>query len=152
MIRKTSMRFATGLALALIISLGMTSPASAVEKIVNYQLGAGANSSVIPLPANIPVMVIGNQVGDTGDFGVVQMVISNDVIAGVNWTGTSTFDGTSAGFDGATGDTIMTLDKTGQVPLTIDFVLNKKGAGGSFGMVIKNMESTTVSGRVTLFY
>jgi hypothetical protein len=46
----------------------------------------------------------------------------------------------------------MTLDKTGQVPLTIDFVLNKKGAGGSFGMVIKNMESTTVSGRVTLFY
>jgi hypothetical protein len=56
MIRKTSMRFATGLALALIISLGMTSPASAVEKIVNYQLGAGANSSVIPLPANIPVM------------------------------------------------------------------------------------------------
>ena len=95
MSQKTSMRFATCLALALIISLGMTSPASAVEKIVNYQLGAGANSSVIPLPANVPVMVIGNQVGDTDDFGVVQMVISNDVIAGVNWTGSSTFDGTS---------------------------------------------------------
>jgi hypothetical protein len=58
------------------------------------------------------------------------VVISNDVIAGVNWTGSSTFDGTSAGFDGATGDPIMSLDKTGQAPLTIDFVLNKKGGGG----------------------
>jgi hypothetical protein len=151
MTRKTSLRFATGLLVALIVSLGVTSPASAVEKIFKYQLGSGANSSVIALPANIPVMVIGNQSGNTSDFGILQMVISNDS-GGLNWTGSSTADGPKAGFSGRTGDLIMSLDENSQVQLTIDFVLNKKGAGGSFGLVIKNLGTNTASGRVTLFY
>jgi hypothetical protein len=151
MTRKTFLRFATGLVLALTVSLGMTAPALAVEKIVKYQLGAGANSSVIALPANIPVMVIGNQAGDTSDFGVLQMVISNDN-GGLNWTGSSTADGPKAGFSGQTGGLIMSLDEKSQVQLTIDFVLNKKGNGGTFGMVIKNLGTNTAIGRVTLFY
>ena len=150
---KLFLRVAVGLGIGLFLSLGVTTQASAVEKVVKYQLGAGADSSVIALPANVPVLVIGNQVGDTSDFGVLQMVISNDVIAGVNWSGSSSFEGPKNGFDGATGDVIMSLDAAGNVPLTIDFVLNKKAnTGGSFGMVIKNMGTTTVSGQVKLFY
>jgi len=149
---KTVLRFATGLVLALVLSLGATTQASAAEKIIKYQLAPGADSSVIALPANVPVMVIGNQVGDTSDFGVLQMVISNDTAAGVDYTGSSIADGLKAGLDGTTGDVIMSLDQKSMVPLTIDFVLNKKGGGGNFGMIIKNLGSATVSGQVKLFY
>jgi len=156
MIKETTLRFATGLAVALILSLGVATPASAVEKIIKYQLAAGVDSSVIALPANTPVMVIGNQTGNpsssSSDFGVLQMVVSNDPIAGLNWSGTSSFDGLKADFDGATGDVIMSLDQLGEVQLTIDFVLNRNGKGGNFGMLIKNTGSGTASGQVKLFY
>jgi len=149
--RKPFLRFATGLAVVLILSLGSTAPASAGEKTIKYQLAAGANSAVIALPANVPVMVIGNQVGNTSDFGVLQMVISNDD-GGLNWAGSSIADGPKSGFSGATGALIMSLDQNSQVQLTIQFVLNKKGNGGTFGMVIKNIGSATAAGQVKLFF
>jgi len=103
------------------------------------------------LPTNVPVMVIGNQVGNTSDFGVLQMVISNDD-GGLNWAGSSIADGPKSGFSGATGALIMSLDQNSQVQLTIQFVLNKKGNGGTFGMVIKNIGSATAAGQVKLFF
>jgi len=145
------LRFATGLAVVLVLSLGATAPASAGEETIKYQLAGGANSAVIALPANVPVMVTGNQVGNTSDFGVLQMVISNDN-GGLNWTGSSRADGLKAGFSGATGDLIVSLDESSQVQLTIQFVLNKKGNGGTFAMVIKNIGSATASGQVKLFF
>jgi hypothetical protein len=153
--RKPLSRCATGLAAALVLLLGVTTQASAVEKIIKYQVAPGADSSVIALPANTPVMVIGNQTGNpsnsSSDFGVLQMVISNDN-GGLNWAGSSTADGPKFGFSGATGALIMSLDQNSLVNLTIQFVLNKKGGGGTFGMVIKNVGTGSAVGQVKLFY
>jgi hypothetical protein len=149
--RKLFLRFATGLVFALIVSLGVTGPASATEKKVKYELGPGTNSSVIALPANLPVMVVGGETDSSGDSGVLQMVIQNES-AGLDWSGSSTADGPKSGFSGASGDLIMSLDENSLVQLTIQFVLNKKGNGGTFGMVIKNLGTATVAGQVTLFY
>jgi hypothetical protein len=104
---------------------------------------------VIALPANVPVMMIGNQTNS--DFGVLQMVISNDN-GGLNWAGSSTADGPKFGFSGTTGALIMSLDENRLVQLTIQFVLNKKGSGGTFGMVIKNIGGATAAGQVKLFF
>ena len=149
--RKTSLRFGTGLVVALIVSLAMTGPTSAtVGKTVKYQLAGGASSDVIPLTENIPVMVIGNQTGEPSDFGVLQMVISN-VSDGLDWSGTSTANGATSGFGQTTGDFIMSLDKDGKVQLTVNFTIPKRGTRGIFGMVIKNLGTQPVSGQVTLF-
>jgi hypothetical protein len=149
---KTSLRLAAGLTLALVVSLGMTTPASATQKKIKYSLSAGSSSSVIALPPNIPVMVIGNETSIPSDDGVLQMAISN-LDSGLTWSGSSVADGPkSSALDGATGDPILSLDRLGQVQLTIQFVLSKKGVGGTFGMVIKNLSNATASGQVTLFY
>ncbi len=80
------------------------------------------------------------------------MVISN-LSGGLTWSGSSVADGPkSSALDGATGDLIMSLDRTSQVQVTIQFVLSKKGVGGTFGLVIKNLSASTASGQVTLIY
>lgn len=129
----------------LLLALFAPRAAHATEQTIKYKLAAGARSAFIKLPANTSVLVMGNQTV-TGDIGVGQVVMQNVPAEGLQWAGSSSFDGPVNSYSGATGTYIMSIDYVADVELRIDFVKD------NFGFIIENFASETLTGEVKLIY
>jgi hypothetical protein len=104
------------------------------------------------VPANTPVLVMGNQTV-VGDIGVGQLVMQNIPAEGLQWSGSSSFDGNAINtWNPTNGTYIAALDFDGDVFLLVQFIPNKKGMAGNYGFIIKNTSGNTLTGQVKLIY
>ena len=150
--RKSFHRFATSFVIAVALPLGSVIVANAAtEVIVKYTLGADTQTGVIKLPANTPVQLLGDQI-NTGDTGVAELVLHNIPGDGLQWLGSSLADLTAVhGSTSASGTPIVSLDADGDVTLEVQTITPKKGPV-SFGFIIVNSGSKTLTGQVKLIY
>jgi len=72
---------------------------------------------------------------------------------GLQWSGSSSFDGNAINsWNPTNGTYIAALDFDGDVFLLVQFIPNKKGMAGNYGFIIKNTSGSTLTGQVKFIY